>query len=99
MTPEKIRPLGSRVLVRVLAEDAVSTGGILLPETARGNKQEGIVVSVGPGKRKDDGKIEPVECAVGDKVAIDRWGGTELYIDGVLHKLFNSYDVIAVIES
>lgn len=73
----KIKPLGNRVLVQRLKAQT-SKGGILLPDTAQEKPKEGIVVSTGPGKLDDNGKTEPMNVKVGDRVLFSTYSGTEV---------------------
>ena len=77
----KIRPLHDRVMVRRVAEDDRSAGGIIIPDTAKEKPQEGEVVAVGPGRVSDDGNRIPMELAKGDRVIYSKFAGTE-YKDG-----------------
>jgi chaperonin GroES len=76
-----LRPLGDRVLVRPAKEKEKSTGGILLPDTARKRPQEGEVLAVGSGKMLDSGKRAPISVKVGDTVVYSRYSGTEVRVD------------------
>ncbi len=78
----KFRPLHDRVLVRRVEAEAKTAGGIIIPDTAQEKPQEGEVVAVGTGKRRDDGGITPMEIKVGDKILFGKWSGTEVKIDG-----------------
>ena len=73
----KIRPLPDRVMVRRVEEDERSSGGIIIPDTAKEKPQEGTVVAVGPGRVTDDGNNVPMELEVGDVVIYSKYAGTE----------------------
>lgn len=78
MADVTFKPLGNRIVVEPMEEDAqMSAGGIYIPDTAKEKPQEGKVVAVGPGKLTDDGKRVPMELAVGDTVVYSKYGGTE----------------------
>lgn len=78
MADVTFKPLGNRIVVEPLEEDAqMSSGGIYIPDTAKEKPQEGTVVAIGPGKLTDDGKRVPMELAVGDTVVYSKYGGTE----------------------
>ena len=78
MADVTFKPLGNRIVVEPMEEDAqMSAGGIYIPDTAKEKPQEGKVVAVGPGKLTDDGKRIPMELAVGDTVVYSKYGGTE----------------------
>jgi chaperonin GroES len=88
---ETIRPLGSRVLVRVLEEESVTASGLFIPDTAKEKPQRGEVVAVGDD---EDMKVKP-----GDRVLYPKYSGTELNLDGVDHLVLEAGDVLAVIET
>ncbi len=74
-------PLGERIVIKPMEQEAQTRGGILLPDTAKEKPQEGEVVAVGPGRAADDGSRIPMELTVGDKVIYSKYAGTE-YEDG-----------------
>ena len=78
----KFRPLHDRVLVRRLEGEEKTTGGIIIPDTAKEKPMEGEVIAVGPGARDEDGKLHPLDVKVGDRVLFGKWSGTEVKIDG-----------------
>ncbi len=69
------RPLHDRVLIRRVEAEEKSAGGIIIPDTAKEKPMEGEVVSVGPGARGDDGKIQPLDVKAGDRVLFGKWSG------------------------
>ena len=71
-----LKPLGSRVVVEPVEENEVTAGGIILPDTAKEKPQKGVVLSVGPGDRDEDGKHIPMDVQVGDTVLFQKYGGT-----------------------
>ena len=93
-----IKPLGDRLLVEAVEEKEVKKGGIIIPETAKEKPQEGIVIALGTGKTNDDGKKVPFEVKKGDRVLVSKYGGTEIKIDGKEYKIFNSDDLVAILE-
>ncbi len=94
----KIRPLGDKIVVKVIEETETSPGGIFIPDTAREKPQKGEVLSVGPGKVLDNGQREPMEVKVGDKVLFAKYGGTDIKIANVEYKILSVRDVLGVIE-
>ena len=76
-TERKLRPLGDRVVIKPTAREDMTKSGIVLPDTAKEKPQEGSVLAVGPGRILDDGKREPVDVKVGDKVIYGKYSGTE----------------------
>ena len=76
----KFKPLHDRVLIEVLDGSEKTAGGIIIPDTAQENPQEGKVVAVGGGAKTEDGKKIPMDVKVGDKVLFGKWSGTEVKI-------------------
>jgi chaperonin GroES len=94
----KFRPLHDRVVVtRINAEDKTA-GGIIIPDTAKEKPSKGEVISVGPGRRDEAGKIIPIDLKVGDRVLFGKWSGTEVKIDGVEYLIMKESDIMGVIE-
>ena len=73
----KFRPLHDRVLIKVLDSEEKTSGGIIIPDTAKEKPQEGEVIAVGPGARNEDSKLTPMDVKVGDIVLFGKWSGTE----------------------
>ena len=78
----KLKPLGNRVVLEPVEQEEVTSGGIVLPETAKEKPQKGKVLSVGPGERDDDGKFIPMEVKEGDTVLFAKYSGTEIKVEG-----------------
>lgn len=93
----KFRPLHDRVLVRRVEEDTKTTGGIIIPDTAKEKPMQGEVVAVGPGARDEDGKVHPLEVKAGDRVLFGKWSGTEVKIDGQELLIMKESDILGVI--
>jgi chaperonin GroES len=94
----KIRPLHDRVLIkRVDAEDKTS-GGLIIPDTAKEKPIKAEVVAVGAGKRDKDGKLHPLDVKPGDRVLFAKYSGTEVKIDGEEHLIMREDDILAVIN-
>jgi chaperonin GroES len=90
-----LKPLGDRVIVKPIAKEEVSKGGIVIPDTAKEKPQEGEVLAVGPGKMDENGKrIEP-EVKVGDKVIYAKYGGTDIKEDGEELVILRDSDILA----
>jgi chaperonin GroES len=94
----KIKPLNDRVLVLREEEEQKSTGGIIIPDTAKEKPQRGKVVAVGSGKRDKDGKLTPLEVKVGDRILFGKYGGTEIKIDNVEHVFMREDDILSILE-
>lgn len=96
----KLKPLGSRVVIKALEREEMTKSGLLLPDTAKEKPQEGKVLSVGPGDRHPDtGARIPVELKVGDRVLFQKYAGTEFKLDEEELLILSEKDVLAVIES
>jgi chaperonin GroES len=93
----KIRPLNDRVLVVGIEEKEKTTGGIIIPDTAKEKPQEGKVVAVGPGKYDEDGKRIPPAVKKNDRIVFGKYAGDEIKIDGVEHLIMREDDIIGII--
>ncbi len=95
MADVTFKPLGNRIVVEPMEEDAqMSAGGIYIPDTAKEKPQEGKVVAIGPGKLTDDGKRVPMELAVGDTVVYSKYGGTEFKEGDIEYLVLREDDVL-----
>jgi len=94
----KIRPLHERVLVRRLAEEEVSKGGIIIPDSAKEKPAEGEIIAVGKGRVSDEGKVTPLDVKVGDKVLFSKYSGTDVKIDGEEYLIMREDDILAIME-
>ena len=94
----KLKPLGDRIVVKVLSEEKKTKGGIVLPDTAKEKPTEGEVLAVGTGKILDNGTKQPVEVKVGDHIIFSKYAGTEVKVDGEELIIFSERDVLAIIE-
>lgn len=95
----KIKPIGDKILVEILEAEEKTKGGIILPDTAKEEKTEGKVISVGAGKMLESGKIQPLEVKKGDRVIYNKYAGDDIIIDGKKHKVIREADVLAVYEA
>jgi chaperonin GroES len=91
------RPLGDRVLVKRVEEEAKTKGGIIIPDTAKEKPQEGEVIAVGPGARKDNGEIAPLDVKAGDRILFGKWGGTEVKLNGEDLLILKESDILGVL--
>ncbi len=91
----KLQPLGDRILVKPLAKEEVTRGGIVLPDTVKEKPQEGEVIAVGTGKRSDKGEVIPMDVKVGDVVLYAKYGGTEIKLEGEDYMILRESDVLA----
>ena len=95
----KFRPLHDRVLVRRVEQEAKTTGGIIIPDTAQEKPTEGDVIAAGPGARSKDGKVHPLDVKAGDRVLFAKWSGTEIRLDGEELMIMKESDVMGIIDS
>ena len=93
----KIRPLQDRVLIKRVAEEEKSKGGIIIPDTAKEKPVEGDVVAVGPGRVQKDGSVRPLDVKKGDKILFAKYSGSDVKIDGHEHLIMREDDILAVI--
>ena len=94
----KIRPLQDRVIVKRIAEEEKSKGGIIIPDTAKEKPQEGKVVAVGKGKVAEDGTLRPLDVKAGDRILFGKYSGSEIKIDGEEHLILREDDILGVLE-
>ncbi|MEP7082972.1 MAG: co-chaperone GroES [Chloroflexota bacterium] len=97
-TATQLKPLGDRLVVRPSEREEMTKSGIVLPDTAKERPQEGTVLSVGPGRTLDDGKLEKMEVRPGQKVLFQKYAGTEFKLDEEDLLILSQKDVLAVIE-
>lgn len=93
-----LKPLGDRLIVKPLEQEEVTSGGIVLPETAKEKPQKGEVVAAGPGARDEGGERIPMDVSVGDKVLFAKYAGTEVKLDGDKHLILRESDILAIVE-
>ena len=94
----KFRPLHDRVVIKRIEAEEKTTGGIIIPDTAKEKPQEGEIVAVGPGGRDEAGKLIPIDVKAGDRILFGKWSGTEVKIDGEELLIMKESDVMGVIE-
>ena len=94
----KIRPLHDRVMVRRVDEDERSSGGIIIPDTAKEKPMQGKVVAAGAGARDDNGKVMPVDVKKGETILFGKWSGTEVTVEGEELLIMKESDIMGIIE-
>jgi chaperonin GroES len=94
----KFRPLHDRVIVRRIEEETKTTGGIIIPDTAKEKPMQGDVIAVGPGLRDESGKLVPLDVKKGDRVLFGKWSGSEVKIDGEELAIMKESDIFGIIE-
>ncbi|MAY99932.1 MAG: co-chaperone GroES [Micavibrio sp.] len=95
----KFRPLHDRVLVRRIAANEKTAGGIIIPDTAKEKPQEGEVIAAGSGLRSETGTVTPLEVKTGDRVLFSKWSGTEVTLDGEELLVMKESDIVGVVEA
>lgn len=95
-TELKLRPLGDRVIIKPMPQEEKTSGGVILPDTAKEKPQKGEVVAVGPGKKTEKGNRLPMEVGVGDRVLYGKYAGTEVKLQGVEYLIVKQEEVLAV---
>ncbi|GGO91528.1 co-chaperone GroES [Stakelama pacifica] len=93
------RPLHDRVVVRRIEAEEKTSGGIIIPDTAKEKPQEGEVVAVGPGARDDNGTLVELSVKAGDRILFGKWSGTEVKIDGEDLLIMKESDILGVIDN
>ena len=94
----KFRPLHDRVVVRRLDAEEKTSGGIIIPDTAKEKPMEGEVIAVGPGARDETGKLMPLDVKAGDRILFGKWSGTEVKLDGEELLIMKESDIMGIIE-
>ena len=92
------RPLHDRVVIRRVEAEEKTTGGIIIPDTAKEKPMEGEVVAVGPGARDATGKVQPLDVKSGDRVLFGKWSGTEVKLDGEDLIIMKESDIMGIVE-
>lgn len=93
-----LKPLGDRIVIKVIEDTEQTSGGIFIPDSAKEKPQKGEVVAIGQGKMNEKGEREPMDVKVGDTVLYAKYAGTDIKIDGVEYKILSVKDALAVIE-
>ena len=94
----KIKPLNDRVLVLRIEEEGKTSGGIIIPDTAKEKPQEGKVIAVGPGKVNEKGERLPMAVKAKDRILFGKYAGNEITIDGVEHIIMREDDIVGILE-
>ena len=94
----KFRPLHDRVVVRRLTGEEKTSGGIIIPDTAKEKPMEGEVIAVGPGARDEQGKVQALDVKAGDRVLFGKWSGTEVKLDGEDLLIMKESDLMGIVE-
>ena len=94
----KFRPLHDRVVVKRVAEEEKTKGGIIIPDTAKEKPMEGEVVAVGPGAQDEKGALVAPDVKAGDRILFGKWSGTEVKLDGVEYLIMKESDIMGILE-
>ena len=95
----RLKPLGNRVVIEPVEQEEVTSGGIVLPETAKEKPQKGKVLSVGPGDRDENGKRIPMDVAEGDTILFAKYAGTEIKVEGKKLLILRESDLLAIVTN
>ena len=93
-----VRPLNDRVLVKRLAEEEKTAGGLFIPDSAKEKPTRGKVIAVGSGRSNDDGVRKPLDVKAGDQILFGKYAGTEIKVDGVEHIILREDEVLGIID-
>jgi len=93
-----VRPLHDRILVRRMAEEDKTAGGLFIPDTAKEKPQRGEIVAAGKGRITEDGKVLPLEVKAGDKVLFSKYAGTEIKLSGEDYLMMREEDILGIIQ-
>src|ERR1700747_2242103 len=94
----KFRPLHDRVVLKRIEAEEKTSGGIIIPDTAKEKPQQGEVISVGPGGRDESGKLIPIDLKAGDRVLFGKWPGREVKLDVVEYLIMKESDIMGVLD-
>ena len=93
-----LKPLGDRIVIKVIEDTEQTSGGIFIPDSAKEKPQKGEIVAVGEGELIDKGVREPMDVKVGDTILYAKYAGTDIKMDGVEYKILSIKDALAIIE-
>ncbi len=96
--PSQLRPLGDRVVIKPTPREEMTKSGIVIPDTVKERPQEGEIIAAGPGKINDDGKREPMDVSVGQKVLYAKYAGTEFKVEDEELLIVSQKDILAIVE-
>jgi len=97
-TKRTLKPVQDKVIVQKLEPEEKTSGGIVLPDTAKEKPQEGKVIAVGPGAVDDKGQRKPIDVKEGDRVLFAKYSGTEVKIDGEEYLILSDRDILAIVK-
>lgn len=94
---QKFRPLHDRILIKRIEKEERSTGGIIIPDTAKEKPQEGEVMAIGNGKRLENGQVQALDVKVGDRILFGKYSGSEIKIDGTEHLILREDEILGIL--
>lgn len=94
----RVKPLGDRIVIKPKASEEKSTGGIVIPDTAKERPHEGNIVSVGPGRLLETGTLQPLEVKVGQTVLYSKYAGTEIKLNGEEYVIVKEDEILAIVQ-
>jgi chaperonin GroES len=94
----KFRPLQDRILIKRIESEERTAGGLIIPDTAKEKPQQGEVIAVGNGKKNDDGKVQPLDVKVGDRILFGKYSGSDIKIDGTEHLILREDEILGILE-
>jgi len=97
-TKVDLKPLGDRLVVESVEQAQTTTGGVILPDTAKEKPQEGMVLAVGPGRKTDKGDVIPIELKAGDRIIYSKYSGSEIKLEGKEYLIISEKDVLAIVN-
>lgn len=97
MADVNFRPLHDRVVVRRVESEEKTAGGIIIPDTAKEKPSEGEIVAIGSGARDENGKVQPLDVKVGDRVLFGKWSGTEVKLNGKDLLIMKESDIMGIV--
>ena len=93
-----LKPLGDRIVIKVIEDTEQTSGGIFIPDSAKEKPQKGEIVAIGQGKMNEKGEREPMDVKVGDTILYAKYSGTDVKVDGTEYKILSIKDALAIIE-
>ena len=93
-----LKPLGERIVIKVIEDTEQTSGGIFIPESAKEKPQKGEVVAVGQGEVDDKGERKPIDVKVGDVILYAKYAGTDVKLNDVSYKILSIKDALAIVE-
>jgi chaperonin GroES len=98
MSNKKIKPIGGKILVKLIEEQEQTKGGIIIPDAAKEKPQEAEVLELGTGAKNEKGDLIPFAVKVGDRVLFSKYGGTEVKVDDQKYMILREEDVLAILS-